>query len=115
MPIFACPNCNSIENTALCRHGFWRLRGFVPLCSSCDPVVGVWHGEFQRVDASAADQGSLYRFGVLGDRVFDFADYLAVLAAEPGDVDRRADPDPDPCVGTPSVDSRGGGLARLRP
>lgn len=53
MPLFNCTSCGAIENTALCN--YWPTLSrrdksvpFNPLCSKCDPNIGVWHGRFAR-------------------------------------------------------------------
>jgi hypothetical protein len=49
MPLFACDECDSVENTACCR--YWlrkRATGGRALCSQCDPEIGEWHGRFER-------------------------------------------------------------------
>lgn len=50
MPIFRCDSCRSIENTAACR--YWTRLMMEPkppmLCSACDPMIGKWHGIFER-------------------------------------------------------------------
>jgi hypothetical protein len=51
MPLFPCSKCDCIEDTALCHYWSARLRQTTPLCSSCDPTVGKWHGEFPRESA----------------------------------------------------------------
>lgn len=69
MPLFACTKCRCVENTAL--SGYWsrtpeqRERGEA-LCSECDPVIGQWHGRFEKKSAIGwlIDQsGHLWREG----------------------------------------------------
>lgn len=53
MSLFACEQCNVVENTALCgfifEDGHRRL-----ICSQCNPQLGEWHGIFPREDANEA-------------------------------------------------------------
>lgn len=54
MSLFACEECNVVENTALCG---WVERpggGRHMLCSQCNPDIGKWHGIFGREDAAEA-------------------------------------------------------------
>lgn len=62
MPLFMCPACRNVENTALSNYwtrfigtGAKAERGKLevppPLCSACDPEIGAWHGEFERRSA----------------------------------------------------------------
>lgn len=48
MPLFTCPKCNCIENTALCNYWSLRREGKEPICSECDPNIGEWHGKFPK-------------------------------------------------------------------
>jgi hypothetical protein len=56
LSLFACVECNVVENTALCglvfEDGPQRRRKLV--CSRCNPEIGRWHGVFPRVDATGA-------------------------------------------------------------
>ena len=55
MSLFQCEECGCCENTALSNHAWNRyqaLKNNAPakdLCSACDPLIGVWHGQFERV------------------------------------------------------------------
>lgn len=65
MSIFACSDCNSIENTALSNYAMRDWDKLPPLCSACDPKISEWHGEFERVNATEAgywvgEDGFLY-------------------------------------------------------
>lgn len=53
MSIFLCTTCGCVENTAT--SGYWgRKDKACPVCSVCDPAIGVWHDRFpRRVPASA--------------------------------------------------------------
>lgn len=47
MPLFVCPRCRGIENTALGH--FWAVRTRRPAevrCSECH--TGTWHGEWEK-------------------------------------------------------------------
>ena len=49
MPVFECTNCHAVENTALSE--YWRqvhMEKKPPLCSECNPAIGVWHGKFEK-------------------------------------------------------------------
>ena len=46
MPIFECPKCHCVENTALC--SYWSKN---KLCSECDPDIGKWHNCFPKKSA----------------------------------------------------------------
>ena len=51
MPLFMCPDCKCVENTALSE--FWYQRDFEkvdPQCSECR--TGKWHGAFEKRPAS---------------------------------------------------------------
>lgn len=64
MPLFACRQCLSVENTALANYWWTVSEGKPALCSACDPEIGAWHGEFPRVSAEGflVDQnGHLWR------------------------------------------------------
>lgn len=65
MPLFACSNCNCVEDTALCHYWGARLRQSATVCSACDPTIGKWHGEFPR---EAADGFINDRDGFLLDK-----------------------------------------------
>jgi hypothetical protein len=67
--IFACPRCGTRENTATCRHGYWRRAGLVPLCSACDPGGSGWHGKFEQQPAQPDDD--LHTFGGLAEAPYD--------------------------------------------
>jgi len=56
MSLFACENCNVIENTSLCGYviNVEQSRRRL-LCSECNPAIGQWHGHFARRDAD--DEG----------------------------------------------------------
>ena len=68
MPLFRCSKCGCIENTAVCN--FWShahpIKGEEkkdPLCSECDPEIGIWHEFFEKKSAIGmliTDQGFLY-------------------------------------------------------
>ncbi|EPX84795.1 hypothetical protein [Salipiger mucosus] len=48
MPLFACQNCNAIENTAV--GWYWCAKSFEDaICSECR--TGTWHGHFPKQDA----------------------------------------------------------------
>ncbi|MCO8166897.1 hypothetical protein NJC40_03770 [Pseudomonas sp. 21LCFQ02] len=57
MSLFQCYACGCRENTATSNFalrrvaGQWRGVPSLPwmLCSACDPDIGRWHGEFERV------------------------------------------------------------------
>src|SRR5215469_12722918 len=49
MSLFQCSKCGCAEDTALCHYWSARLQGTAPICSACDPKIGKWHGEFERV------------------------------------------------------------------
>lgn len=49
MSLFQCSKCGCAEDTALCHYWSARLQGNAPICSACDPKIGKWHGEFERV------------------------------------------------------------------
>lgn len=64
MPLFACRQCNCVENTALSH--YWMRTGTdrPALCSECDPQIGRWHGVFPKKPASGylqGEDGFLYR------------------------------------------------------
>ena len=47
MSLFKCSECGCVENTAT--SDFWlkfAKKDKRPLCSKCDPDIGVWHGRF---------------------------------------------------------------------
>ncbi len=54
MSLYRCTKCDVVENTAL--GGYWlqqmaaaeSSQPFRPLCSQCNPDIGVWHGQFPR-------------------------------------------------------------------
>ncbi len=48
MSLFACDNCQHVENTACCNYHWRKLQGEPLLCSLCDPDIGEWHGRFER-------------------------------------------------------------------
>jgi len=49
MSLFQCSKCGCAEDTALCHYWSARLQDTAPICSACDPKIGRWHGEFERV------------------------------------------------------------------
>lgn len=56
MSLFQCHECGCRENTATCNFWsrvecHWRGVPSLPwmLCSACDPAIGKWHGQFQRI------------------------------------------------------------------
>jgi len=56
MSLFQCHACGCRENTATCNFwsrmdGKWRGLPSQPwmLCTACDPDIGTWHGDFDRV------------------------------------------------------------------
>lgn len=56
MSLFQCYECGCRENTATSNfwlrvEGVWRGLQSQPwmLCSACDPSIGEWHGEFERL------------------------------------------------------------------
>lgn len=56
MSLFQCYECGCCENTATSNFwsrlkGNWRGVASQPwmLCSACDPDIGKWHGQFDRV------------------------------------------------------------------
>lgn len=48
MSIFACDECQHVENTALCNYHWRKAKKQPLLCSACDPEIGEWHGKFER-------------------------------------------------------------------
>lgn len=52
MPLFACSECNSVENTALGSYWYPASKGQPVLCSACND--GEWHDSFPR---ERADNG----------------------------------------------------------
>lgn len=70
MPLFRCSKCGCVDNTAVTN--YWT-RTIVainkneeeepPLCSECDPKIGIWHDFFEKKSAVGyliTDQGFLY-------------------------------------------------------
>lgn len=52
MPCFKCSECGGVENTALSNYAWDHMRNKKPaLCSECDPSIGEWHGEFEKMNA----------------------------------------------------------------
>lgn len=52
MSLFRCTKCKCIENTAC--SNFWVAVYFkkkLPLCSECDPEIGLWHNLFEKKSA----------------------------------------------------------------
>jgi hypothetical protein len=51
MPLYECSACHAVDRTSLAN--FWnRLREKNPaLCSECDPEIGKWHGQFEKLTA----------------------------------------------------------------
>jgi len=49
MSLFACEECQCIENTATCM--YWSRGDGKKLCSECDPRMGKWHGIFKKRSA----------------------------------------------------------------
>jgi hypothetical protein len=49
MSLFQCSKCGCAEDTALCHYWSARLQSTAPICSACDPKIGKWHGEFERM------------------------------------------------------------------
>lgn len=49
MPIFKCSKCGMLDNTAI--SGYWarQMDSLPALCAECNPEIGKWHGEFERV------------------------------------------------------------------
>lgn len=53
MSLFQCEECGCRENTAVCN--YWSRNDADSackgrkLCSACDPDIGKWHGQFERV------------------------------------------------------------------
>ncbi|HWT30767.1 MAG TPA: hypothetical protein VN240_07040 [Propylenella sp.] len=49
MPLFECETCHAVENTALAN--FWQAtcEKRPALCSACDPEIGKWHGQFEKL------------------------------------------------------------------
>ena len=53
MSLFQCEECGCRENTAVCN--YWSRNDVDSackgrkLCSACDPDIGKWHGQFERV------------------------------------------------------------------
>lgn len=62
MSLFACRKCLCVENTACCN--YWSASNQEsPICSECDPDVGVWHGKFPKrsaVGKLVGNDGFLY-------------------------------------------------------
>ena len=71
MPLFMCAKCKCVDNTALTN--YWtkdydddmnKLPDTQPaLCSSCDPKIGHWHGQFEQHRADGlyiGEDGFLY-------------------------------------------------------
>ena len=48
MPLFKCEQCGCVENTALCFYWPRKVDKKPLLCSECDPVIGKWHGRFEK-------------------------------------------------------------------
>jgi hypothetical protein len=59
MPLYACSKCQTVDNTALSRYWQTEMEAHKagikhePLCSSCDPQIGKWHGRFPRERADS--------------------------------------------------------------
>lgn len=70
MPLFRCSKCGCVENTAVSNYWTRTIRSIKgekektpPLCSECDPEIGIWHGYFPKHSAVGyliTDQGFLY-------------------------------------------------------
>lgn len=63
MPLFACANCLCVENTAACNY-YEQVLDSRPLCSECDPSIGLWHGKFEKKSAKGMfidSQGHLHK------------------------------------------------------
>lgn len=48
MPLFKCPKCGVVENTAVSH--YWSARPDDVCCSQCH--TGAWHGHFPRIQAT---------------------------------------------------------------
>ena len=73
MPLYMCSKCGSVDNTAC--GGYWRQemeanysKDFKPLCSSCYPEMGKWHGDFS------------FGFGFLAGQENQMIEFLLTLA-----------------------------------
>ena len=57
MPIFQCSKCGCVENTAL--SNYWvTTNKDEALCSECDPLIGRWHGSFEKQLATGLKLGN---------------------------------------------------------
>lgn len=48
MSLYACSQCNAVDNTALSNFHQQAHRKEPVLCSSCDPAINTWHDQFPR-------------------------------------------------------------------
>ena len=59
MPLFECSEefCKALDNTSGTCTNYWeRWRRQQPLlCSSCDPEIGKWHGQFEKQTVKEAN------------------------------------------------------------
>ena len=46
MSLYACAQCNTVENTAMTNYHIRKLKNQPLLCSVCDPLIRKWHGQF---------------------------------------------------------------------
>jgi hypothetical protein len=67
MSIFMCTECGCVENTACSNYWSRNLNDdkedSKPLCSECDPLIGKWHGKFEKHQADlmlVGEDGFLY-------------------------------------------------------
>jgi hypothetical protein len=74
MPLFKCPECGCVENTAVSNYWIQKLYDQPVRCSLCDPEIRKWHGLFPRKQASGYKLGSdgfLYEPELLAKGDFD--------------------------------------------
>lgn len=67
MPLFECSKCGCLDNTAIAGY-WWRVNkeNKSPLCSECNPEIGKWHNEFEKIPVKdsgywIAEDGFLYK------------------------------------------------------
>ena len=95
MSLFQCAECGCCENTALSNHAYRRYQarkeGLPPrdLCSACDPSIGKWHDEFDRVflppgEFKTNQRGNLEHAATGSEKFRDFAIGRAARASGKG-------------------------------
>lgn len=82
MSLFQCEACGCRENTATSGYWFREKEGNPcagrKLCSACDPSIGQWHGQFERVFLPKGEfrtnaRGNLEHIATGNENVRDFA------------------------------------------